>query len=76
MRAMSNIIGGAETKIASGSRPLSTRAHAVLSALNVPVDNTAPIPGVFDGQWKGSGEEIVSRCPATGEILARVKSVS
>ncbi|OWZ74070.1 hypothetical protein AYX14_00558 [Cryptococcus neoformans] len=76
MRAMSNIIGGAETKIASGSRPLSTRAHAVLSALNIPVDNTAPIPGVFDGQWKGSGEEIVSRCPATGEILARVKSAS
>ncbi|UOH79695.1 hypothetical protein LQV05_000704 [Cryptococcus neoformans] len=76
MRAMSNIIGGTETKVASGSRPLSTRAHAVLSALNIPVDNTAPIPGVFDGQWKGSGEEIVSRCPATGEILARVKSAS
>lgn len=76
MRAMSNIIGGAETKVTSDSRPLSTRAHAVLSALNIPVDNTAPIPGVFDGQWKGSGEELVSKCPATGEILARVRGVS
>lgn len=76
MRAMSNIIGGAETKVTSASRPLSTRAHAVLSALNIPVDNTALIPGVFDGQWKGSGEELVSKCPATGEILARVRGVS
>lgn len=76
MRAMSNIIGGTESKVPSGTRPLSTRAHAVLSALNIPADNAAPIPGVFDGQWKGSGEEITSKCPATGEILARVKGVS
>lgn len=57
------------------ARDLSTRASAVLSALDIP---TTPIEleGVYDGAWKGSGEVIQSRCPTTGEVLARVKTVS
>ncbi len=56
-------------------RRLSSRASAVLSALDIP---TTPIelPGVYDGEWKGSGEVFQSVCPATGEVLAHVKSVS
>lgn len=47
----------------------------MLSALDIP---TTPIdlPGVYDGEWKGSGEVFQSVCPATGEVLANVKSVS
>ena len=47
----------------------------MLGALDIP---TSPIelPGVYDGQWKGSGEIFQSVCPATGEVLAHVKSVS
>jgi hypothetical protein len=57
------------------SRRLSSRASAVLSALEIP---TTPIelPGVYDGEWKGSGEVFQSVCPATGEVLANVNSVS
>ncbi|WVN89575.1 uncharacterized protein L203_104802 [Cryptococcus depauperatus CBS 7841] len=60
------------TRSVESSRALSTRASRILSALDLPTDNSA-IPGVFDGEWKGSGEEIVSKCPATGEVLARVR---
>ncbi|OCF33620.1 aldehyde dehydrogenase family 7 member A1 [Kwoniella heveanensis BCC8398] len=60
---------------ANSRRLLSSRATSVLSALNLPTDG-AEIPGVFDGQWKGSGEEILSKCPATGEVLGRVRSAS
>jgi len=28
--------------------------------------------GVFDGSWKGSGEEVTSLCPANGRPIARV----
>jgi aldehyde dehydrogenase family 7 protein A1 len=47
----------------------------VLSALEIP---TTPIelPGVYDGEWKGSGEVFQSVCPATGEVLANVNSAS
>jgi aldehyde dehydrogenase family 7 protein A1 len=59
----------------SRSRYLSSRASAVLGALDIP---TTPIelPGVYDGEWKGSGDVFQSVCPATGEVLAHVKSVS
>ena len=59
----------------SRSRRLSSRASAVLGALDIP---TTPIelPGVYDGEWKGSGDVFQSVCPATGEVLAHVKSVS
>ena len=47
----------------------------MLGALDIP---TTPIelPGVYDGEWKGSGDVFQSVCPATGEVLAHVKSVS
>jgi aldehyde dehydrogenase family 7 member A1 len=57
------------------TRGLSSRASAVLSALDIPTEGTSEIPGVYDGAWGGSGELLESRCPATGEVLARVKSV-
>ena len=46
----------------------------MLGALDIP---TSPVelPGVYDGEWKGSGEVFQSVCPATGEVLAHVKSV-
>jgi aldehyde dehydrogenase family 7 member A1 len=47
----------------------------VLSALDIPTTPTE-LPGVYDGEWKGSGEAFQSVCPATGEVLAHVKSVS
>jgi aldehyde dehydrogenase family 7 protein A1 len=56
-------------------RYLSSRATRVLSALNLPGPET-PLSGVYDGQWKGSGEEMVSKCPATGEVIGRIRSVS
>lgn len=55
-------------------RGLSTRASRVLSALNLPIDQV--IPGVYDGQWKGSGEVVETKCPATGEVIGRIRSVS
>ncbi|WVQ95693.1 hypothetical protein IAU59_002792 [Kwoniella sp. CBS 9459] len=60
---------------ASGRRLLSSRASGVLSALGLSTNDEA-ISGVFDGEWKGSGEEILSKCPATGEVLGRVRSAS
>lgn len=55
-------------------RGLSTRAATILSALDIPVDKE--VPGVYDGVWKGTGDVLESVCPTTGEILARVQSVS
>ncbi|KAK7050018.1 hypothetical protein VNI00_005449 [Paramarasmius palmivorus] len=55
-------------------RNMSTRAAGVLSALNIPT--TGEINGVFDGEWKGSGEVMQSLCPTTGEVLARVKTAT
>jgi aldehyde dehydrogenase family 7 protein A1 len=58
----------------SSRRRLSSRASAVLGALDIPTTPTE-LPGVYDGEWKGSGEVFQSVCPATGEVLANVKSV-
>lgn len=55
-------------------RGLSTRAANILSALDIPVDKE--VPGVYDGVWKGTGDILESVCPTTGEVLARVQSVS
>ncbi|TFY63742.1 hypothetical protein EVG20_g6186 [Dentipellis fragilis] len=57
------------------SKSLSTRASAILSALDIPTD-PIELDGVYDGEWKGSGDVLESICPATGEVLARVKSAS
>ena len=56
------------------SRSLSTRASGVLSALDIPI--SGEIPGVYDGQWKGSGDVFQSVCPTSGEVLAHVRSAS
>ncbi|KJA17793.1 hypothetical protein HYPSUDRAFT_45979 [Hypholoma sublateritium FD-334 SS-4] len=56
------------------ARLLSTRASNFLSALGLPT--TGEISGVYDGEWKGSGEVMLSVCPTTGEELARVKSAT
>lgn len=56
------------------NRTLSTRASGVLSALGLPTDQ--PIRGVYDGQWGGSGPVVDSYCPTTGEVIARVQTVS
>ena len=55
-------------------RRLSTRAAAVLSALDIPT--STELSGVYDGQWRGAGDIIQSVCPTTGEILAHVKSAT
>ncbi|KAK0447080.1 NAD-aldehyde dehydrogenase, partial [Armillaria borealis] len=54
---------------------LSTRASRILSSLDIPTTSTE-VPGVYDGEWKGSSEILTSVCPTTGEVLARVKSAS
>ncbi|KAM6501095.1 NAD-aldehyde dehydrogenase [Amanita muscaria] len=56
------------------SRSLSTRASNVLSSLGI--SSRDEIPGVYDGQWRGSGDILTSTCPTTGEVLARVRSAS
>ncbi|ORX41162.1 Aldehyde/histidinol dehydrogenase [Kockovaella imperatae] len=55
------------------ARYLSTRAERVLAAVNLPTDG-GEIAGVYDGSWKGSGPAQVSKCPATGEVLAHVRT--
>ncbi|PPQ92496.1 hypothetical protein CVT25_010329 [Psilocybe cyanescens] len=56
------------------TRLLSTRASNILSSLGI--STTGEISGVYDGQWRGSGDVMNSVCPTTGEVLARVKSAS
>jgi hypothetical protein len=58
------------------TRSLSSRASAVLGALDLPTTGTPEVAGVYDGAWGGSGDVLESRCPATGEVLAHVKTVS
>lgn len=56
------------------TRGLSSRASTILSSLDI--STTDEVSGVYDGQWRGSGEIITSRCPTTGETLARVKTAT
>lgn len=63
--------------LAQQQRQLSTRSANVLKAVGISTDTSKPIAGIFDGKWKvGSGEVLTSKCPATGETLAQIKSVS
>lgn len=55
-------------------RALSTRASNILSTLGITPGGE--IQGVYDGQWRGSGEIMVSTCPTTGEELARIRTAS
>jgi aldehyde dehydrogenase family 7 member A1 len=59
----------------SAYRALSTRASTVLSHLDLPVSGSTEIPGVYDGEWKGSGDVLTSFCPTTGEELAKIRTV-
>ncbi|KAI0943150.1 hypothetical protein AcV7_002377 [Taiwanofungus camphoratus] len=59
---------------AGPTRGLSSRASTILSALDIPADRE--LPGVYDGEWTGTGDVLESVCPATGEVLARVRSAS
>lgn len=45
-------------------RSLSSRASGILSAFNILANKE--VDGVYDGQWKGSGEVVESKCPTTG----------
>ncbi|KAH7882968.1 NAD-aldehyde dehydrogenase [Phlebopus sp. FC_14] len=56
------------------ARHLSSRASSILNALDIP--SASELPGVYDGQWGGSGAILESVCPATGEVLARVQSAT
>ncbi|KAJ7704312.1 NAD-aldehyde dehydrogenase [Mycena rosella] len=58
----------------ASTRSLSSRAANILSALDIPT--TGEVCGVYDGEWKGTGDLVSSVCPTTGEILARVKTAS
>lgn len=56
-------------------RMLSARAAAVFDALDFPHPDQT-VSGVYDGAWGGSGEVVESKCPATGEVIGRVQTVS
>ena len=56
------------------TRQLSSRAAAVLSAVDLPISGEE-IPGLYDGRWRGSGDVVKSICPTTGEVLASVTTV-
>jgi len=56
------------------TRTLSSRASNILHALGLPT--SGELKGVYDGQWKGSGEITQSICPTTGELLATVRTAS
>jgi aldehyde dehydrogenase family 7 protein A1 len=75
MLARNVVVGRLAARTHLAQRALSSRATAVLSALDIPTGDATELPGVYDGTWGGSGEVFESRCPATGEVLARVKSV-
>ncbi|KAJ7757006.1 NAD-aldehyde dehydrogenase [Mycena metata] len=69
------IVSGRAIRAALGSsRSLSTRATNILTALDIRSD--ADVCGVYDGEWKGSGDLVSSVCPTTNEVLARVKTAS
>jgi aldehyde dehydrogenase family 7 protein A1 len=56
------------------TRGLSSRASTILSSLGI--STTEELSGVYDGEWKGSGEIFKSICPTTGETLARIKTAT
>ena len=56
-------------------RGLSARASEILSSLGISTSEGQIVKGVYDGEWGGTGEPLVSTCPATGEKLARVSTV-
>lgn len=73
MLALRPLSGARCARSAYHRRALSSRASAILTSLNIPT--SGEIPGVYDGAWGGSGEPLVSKCPSTGETLAKVSTV-
>ncbi|GJJ14509.1 hypothetical protein Clacol_008773 [Clathrus columnatus] len=55
-------------------RRLSSRARNVLSSLDFSEKQSDTIPGVYDGEWRGSGEIFESVCPSTREVIGRIRS--
>lgn len=55
-------------------RNLSNRASTILSSLDIL--SSKELPGVYDGEWKGTGNVSESVCPTTGEVLARIQSAT
>ncbi|KAF9224804.1 NAD-aldehyde dehydrogenase [Gyrodon lividus] len=72
--AVASILHARSASTRANVRSLSTRASSILNALDML--STSEIPGVYDGQWRGSGDILESICPTTGEVLARVQSAS
>jgi hypothetical protein len=71
-----NIVRSAQkTKFASNVRCLSTfdKHRPIFEALGL--DKTGN-KGVFDGEWKGSGEIVPSYNPVNNEVIAEVITVS
>lgn len=56
-------------------RSLSTfeKHHSVFKSLGIEKSNNK---GVFDGEWKGSGEIVPSINPVNNEVMAEVLTVS
>lgn len=75
LRALPRFASSPRTMTLLAARPLSSRASKVLAALDLPTDG-APLPGVYDGKWGGSGPVVETFCPATGEVIGRIKTVS
>ncbi|GJQ14972.1 hypothetical protein GpartN1_g6763.t1 [Galdieria partita] len=51
---------------------LEFEQHSFLKELGIERDNF----GCFSGEWKGSGEEILSYNPATNKLIAKVRATS
>ena len=60
------------------SLPATTSAiKEIFNKLDLPTSSTssAPIPGVFNGKWGGSGPVIESVDPATNKVISKIQSV-
>ncbi|CAK5263764.1 unnamed protein product [Mycena citricolor] len=66
------VLGTRRSRVSA--RFLSSRASNILAALDI--TTSGEVHGVYDGEWKGTGDVVESVCPTTGEVLARVKTAS
>ena len=48
----------------------------MFTALNLPLDRSVPIPGVFNGKWGGNGPIIESVDPSTNRVVSKIYSAS
>lgn len=47
----------------------------IFTSLNLPLDSSTPIPGVFNGKWGGNGPIIESIDPSTNKLISKIQSV-